>query len=358
MLRILFISLVVANLLLLGFQSSKPAAQPETKATRSMVKDTSIPTIHLFSEMVQDQNLLAGNRQCFSLGPFHSIEDRDETHTRLLEVSSRISERETQAIVEKGYWVFMPPYTSMLEANEELMSLQALGLDDISIIYNGEWKNAISLGYFLRQENAVRRKQGLEDKGHAAMMRVQRQAEPRYWLDYEQTPGSGRIALDMQNRPNDFMQRALPCPEEDLAQQQTSEQENGFSQDQAENLDVAGLIENGLQEAEDSVQPQISEKENDLAPDLDKAVDTAVLIEGAPPEVDSLAEPQVPEKENDLAPELDKAIDTAALIEGAQQEAEGLAEPQVPKPESNESQDAGEDEDAKEALEGPPQQGD
>ena len=47
-------------------------------------------------------------------------------------------------------------------------------------------------------------------------MRVQRQAEPRYWLDYEQNPGSELIALDMQNRPNDFMHRSLPCPEQKL----------------------------------------------------------------------------------------------------------------------------------------------
>lgn len=215
MIRILVIGLVVANLLLLGFQCSKPPVQPETGASQRVENDTNIPTIHLFSEMAQDQGLMTGNRQCFSLGPFHTIEERDETRTLLLDVSNHISERETEALVEKGYWVFMPPYASILEANEALLSLQALGLEDISIIYDGDWKNAISLGYFLRQENAVKRKEGLEGKGYTPQMRVQRQAEPRYWLDYEQDPGSGLIALDMQNRPNDFMQRSLPCPEQD-----------------------------------------------------------------------------------------------------------------------------------------------
>jgi hypothetical protein len=45
---------------------------------------------------------------------------------------------------------------------------------------------------------------------------VQRQAEPRYWLDYELNPGSELVALDMQARPNDFMQRWLPCPEQEV----------------------------------------------------------------------------------------------------------------------------------------------
>ena len=127
MLRILVISLFVANLLLLGFRGDQPTVQPEQKATRKVIENNNIPTIHLFSEMMEDQGLLSGSRQCFSLGPFHDLDDKDEVRTRLQKVATSFSERQTEALVEKGYWVFMPPYTSQLEANEEVMSLQALG---------------------------------------------------------------------------------------------------------------------------------------------------------------------------------------------------------------------------------------
>lgn len=215
MLRIVVISLVVANLLLLGFQSSKPSAPVKPRASRAEVVDADIPTIHLFSEMLDDQELIDGNRRCFSLGPFHSIEDRDAMYERLLEVAENVNERQTQALVEKGYWVFIPAYSSYVDANQAVIALQALGLQDVAVIYSGEWEKAISLGYFMRQENAVRRKQDLEQRGYAPMMRVQRQSEPRYWLDYEQKPGAGLIALDMQGRPNDFSSRATPCPEQE-----------------------------------------------------------------------------------------------------------------------------------------------
>jgi len=213
MLRVLVISLFVANLLLFAFQRNNPVVREEPRPTPAVKKNSGIPTIHLFSEMMQDQGLLNGNRQCFSLGPFHSSEDKDKFRLLLQEVSTDISERQTEALVEKGYWVFMPPYDSLLAANQALISLQALGLEDIAVIYDGEWKNAISLGYFMRQENAQRRKASIESRGYEPRIRVQRQSEPRYWLDFEQNPGSGLIALDMQNRPNDFMQRSLPCPE-------------------------------------------------------------------------------------------------------------------------------------------------
>ena len=270
MLRILVISLFVANLLLFGFQRSNPAVQEEATVSPAVKKNSGIPTIHLFGEMIQDQDLLTGNRQCFSLGPFHSAEDTDDVQLLLQEVSTRITERQTEAMVEKGYWVFIPPYGSLLEANQVLISLQALGLEDIGVIYDGDWKNAISLGYFMRQENAQRRKNSVESKGYAPLMRVQRQGEPRYWLDYEQNSGSSLIELDMQNRPNDFMQRSLPCPEEKV-------------------VEFAGA--DSQEPAQVTAQLQEPEDNNEPAPDRSEDLDTGEDIESVPEQaVETLTE--------------------------------------------------------------------
>ena len=155
MLRIIVISLVMANLLLFGFQLSKPAVQPATATPRTAVVDSNLPTIQLFSELIQDQDLLSGSRQCFSLGPFHTSEERDGVLAQLLEVASTINERQTQASVEKGYWVFMPPYGSLLEANHELLFFQVLGLKDIAVIYEGEWKKRHFTGLFPAPEKCA-----------------------------------------------------------------------------------------------------------------------------------------------------------------------------------------------------------
>jgi hypothetical protein len=138
-------------------------------------------------------------------------------------------------------------------------------------MYDGEWKNSISLGYFMRQENAQRRKKTLEDRGFKPMMRIQRQAEPRFWLDYEQEPGSGLVELDMQNRPNDFMQRPVPCPEaefldagavaaqdarENRYQPQTPEGNANPATDAEKTADVPGSTEKAAQAPD---QPEESE---------------------------------------------------------------------------------------------------
>ncbi|MCW8925747.1 MAG: SPOR domain-containing protein, partial [Xanthomonadales bacterium] len=163
---------------------------------------------------IQDQELVAGNRHCFSLGPFHTVEERTRLRSQLRGIVTAISERQTRAMVEEGYWIFLPPYASLLDANRALLSLRALGLEDIAVIHDeGEWKNAISLGYFMRQGNANRRRQQLKERGFDPQVLVRRHAEPRYWLDYEQAPGVSLLEVDLQDFPNDFTKRALPCPE-------------------------------------------------------------------------------------------------------------------------------------------------
>ena len=214
MLRIIAIALVLANLLLLGVRVRQPDGPGQLQEAIPEVMDDGVPTIHLVEELVQQQAIMPGQRQCFSLGPFHSIEERDSVRMQLRGRVTGVSERQTQAMVERGYWVFLPQYESLLEANRALLSLRALGLEDIAIVYedNG-WQNAISLGYFLRQGNANRRASQLRERGYAAQVQVTRRAEPRYWLDYEQDPGVELLTLDMQDLPNDFRQRILPCPD-------------------------------------------------------------------------------------------------------------------------------------------------
>lgn len=222
MFRILLICLLLANVVLAGYQFSKPADLKPAKTTVAKAAvvspDSDVPTIHLFSELMDDQGLLNGSRQCFTLGPFHSDENLLEFFEQLSDVTLSIKERQSQALVEKGYWVYLPPYASLLEANKVLLRLQAIGYKDLAVIYEGELEKSISLGYFLRQGNALRRKNSVESKGYAPQMQIQRDAEDRFWLDYEQLPGSGFVALDMAGRPNDFMQRAMPCAEQKIVE--------------------------------------------------------------------------------------------------------------------------------------------
>ena len=211
MLRVVVIGLVVANLLLLGLQASKPPVPTEIVTQPVVTENSNLPTIHMFSELKQDEDLINAHRRCFSLGPFHSSGEFAKVRARLAEISVEVRDRQTQATLVRGYWVYMPPYESLSEANQALRSLRAKGLKNLRVTREGKWAKAISLGYFLSQKNALKQKNRLEAMDYSPQMQVRRHSEPRYWLDYEQDPGANLLELDMQNRPGDFMQRPLPC---------------------------------------------------------------------------------------------------------------------------------------------------
>ena len=333
MLRILVISLFVVNLLLFGFWDNEPEVKQKTTATSVSAQDSNVPTIHLFSEMMENQGLLSDNRQCFSLGPFHSIDDLDDVYASLAEVSVTLSERQTQALVEKGYWAYLPPYSSLLEANEVLLSLQALGMKDVAVIYNGEWTKAISLGYFLRQENAVRRKKSLEDRGYAPLIRVQRQAEDRYWLDYEQAPGSDLITLDMQGRANDFMQRSMPCPEREIIEapvtQAVEQVATAVRTPDPEPVDVAEeaseIVEQRQQEDPRQDDTQSEETDNTTVDDPEQRSEEVVTVQ---PED---ADPQTIDTDNTPSEELEQqAEEVGDSILQEEEPVQELAEGMMP----------------------------
>ena len=62
-------------------------------------------------------------------------------------------------------WVVFPPLPSRAAAQDKLMELSAVGIQDISIIRSGIWANALSLGLYANEESARQRVRELEEKG-------------------------------------------------------------------------------------------------------------------------------------------------------------------------------------------------
>ncbi len=217
MLRVAVIALVVANLILLAFDISKPEAGDPAQAAAAApaaaaaATDPGIPGIRLYSELGDDTAAMSGGRRCYTLGPFHSHAELDAARARIEPLAAGVSERRTEAMVDRGYWVFLPPYATLAEASKTLHFLKLLGFSDVGVIYDGEHARSISLGYFLRRKNAVKRKQSFEAKGYRPQIRTQSQAEPRFWFDFELSPGAELPVLDANRLPVDFEQRAIPC---------------------------------------------------------------------------------------------------------------------------------------------------
>lgn len=74
-------------------------------------------------------------------------------------------------------WVVFPPLPSRTAALTKLAELTALGIEDVGVVQNGIWTNALSLGLYVNAEAARRRTRELEDKGvHGT--RIETQPKP------------------------------------------------------------------------------------------------------------------------------------------------------------------------------------
>lgn len=65
----------------------------------------------------------------------------------------------------KRYWVYKPPVKTTAEAQKKAAEFKALGVEDLFVVQEEKWKNAISFGIFEDEQLADKLIQELRDKG-------------------------------------------------------------------------------------------------------------------------------------------------------------------------------------------------
>jgi hypothetical protein len=53
-----------------------------------------------------------------------------------------------------AWWVHVPPLRSREEAERRAQAIEAAGVNDVQVVADGRWRNAISLGIFKTEEAA------------------------------------------------------------------------------------------------------------------------------------------------------------------------------------------------------------
>ncbi len=187
--RFLLIVLVLINFLLIGwFMSNPPVAEIKDPALSTTNQDTAsvidgnVIELQLLNELDLRENF--GNH-CATIGPLKSATTVRRLRDRLTAYTSRIRERQTEARVERGYWVYLPVAESRDAAIEYASQLASMGINDYFVVTSGEMQNAVSLGLFNNLPNAEKRQQQLQALGFNPRLGARREYESRYWLDYQ-----------------------------------------------------------------------------------------------------------------------------------------------------------------------------
>jgi hypothetical protein len=198
-LKLIILVMFTGNILLLGLEASKPPVEPIATGGATVSQQQDVPGLRLLSEL-SSEDAESGSSQCFTVGPFESRTTVDAIVEMLNEYSTDARFRETEAFVDRGYWVFLPAYDDEKSARQAVESLYSAGLEDVSLIQNGDWNNSVSLGYFISQSNAAQHRDRIREMGFPAEFRIQRDDEFKYWVDYKQQSGdeyASRLLIDL-----------------------------------------------------------------------------------------------------------------------------------------------------------------
>ena len=101
---------------------------------------------------------------CFEWGIF-SDASLAKAQKALAKVDIQATLREQDTAHPKRYWVYRPPAKSTVEAQKRAAELKALGVEDLFIVQEDKWKNAISFGIFEDELLADKLMQELKAKG-------------------------------------------------------------------------------------------------------------------------------------------------------------------------------------------------
>ncbi len=102
---------------------------------------------------------------CLSLGPVPAASTAEaQTRLNAMLLGDRLVSRDN-APAHGPYWIYLPPLASKQAADDKVAQLEKAGIKDVSVIRNGPWKNALSLGVFAKEDAAARRADSLKKQG-------------------------------------------------------------------------------------------------------------------------------------------------------------------------------------------------
>lgn len=136
----------------------------------------------------------AANADCFELGPFPTL-DKARTASGKLDTwgldYTRIAEFET---LGPSYRVYLSSLPSKEAAESKRRELSKLGFTDHALIQQEEgMENAISLGIFSVEQNAITRAAQLARKNIDALIQPIPNVHPVYWLALTTPAADGRL---------------------------------------------------------------------------------------------------------------------------------------------------------------------
>jgi hypothetical protein len=104
------------------------------------------------------------NSACYEWGVF-SAANLTGAQSAVSNLSLQATVKEQSSLEAKRFWVYKPPLKSAEAAQAKALELKALGVNELYVVQEAKWKNAISFGVFEDEQLATNLLNELRAKG-------------------------------------------------------------------------------------------------------------------------------------------------------------------------------------------------
>lgn len=228
-LKWVFAALVLANLGLWMWASwYKEAPLEETRAARApvapekmrLLTEAGVKPVPRKKPPPANAELTAnGPAACVRIGPFRDSDLLAIAEAKLDEMKLAHARRSEELKIIAGYRIYLPPLASKEAAERRRKELTRLGIKDHVLMQEEGWRNAIALGLFSVEANAMNRVRELAAKGVTASIQPLEQPRTQRWLDIgvPVPPETTAQLKESDWGAREIQIQELPCPAGDNA---------------------------------------------------------------------------------------------------------------------------------------------
>ncbi|WML89903.1 hypothetical protein [Thiothrix lacustris] len=166
---------------------------PDTKTFSPVLIDPSIPALELRKDVdeVVYRSASAGTQSsCYTIGPYNSEKAAELVASKVRGFGLAVTIRHRQSMETLNFFVYIPPASDSEKAEKMVQDITKNDVQDVKIIPDGPYQNAIALGFFNNLNKAKRHAEYIRYLGYDAHYTEQQAAREVFWVDYDEPFGS------------------------------------------------------------------------------------------------------------------------------------------------------------------------
>lgn len=137
---------------------------------------------------------------CYSAGPFNTLTAAQLLGKRVSDYGLETTIRSIKSMETLNYFIYIPPAPNPKVAKQWADDLNANNVQDIDIVTDGPYTNAIALGFYSNIDRAKRYAEYIRYLGYDAKYSEQTSPLEVFWLDYDEPFGSNTPVVNWARR--------------------------------------------------------------------------------------------------------------------------------------------------------------